>query len=372
MHPYERLLWISWGIVALGLLLALIGWWGRALPRSLCRRCRYDLSGLKVKVCPECGKDPRLDSRPARRPRWWLIIAAVIVAGSIFGSRRFWILPAAKWWWSRLPRMIETDHGVRFGVRYRIFVERDQDYMGFVPGEGISGMHHVDIETPGGWVTIAEGRYVGLDPLPNPNQPVVHVEADLTGDGVPDFLVWNFSGGAHCCFSLVIVDPKDPGRFFTIDGRNSGVEVQDIDHDGVAEFVTDDWDFEYWKVPFYMSPCVKVIGTVRGGKVALRADLMRAPAWTQDALDAKAAEVRDGIVKNAVDSQLWGTMLKLLYTGNGAQAWEFLGKATPWTDEQVGTFRKEFLEQLSKSQWWPLVRSEFAPDLEERPGAGVP
>ncbi|MAY74180.1 MAG: hypothetical protein CMJ31_05520 [Phycisphaerae bacterium] len=51
-----------------------------------CRRCRYDLSVLDVKVCPECGVDKPYEplSGPlARGTRRWERAGMVIVAGPL-------------------------------------------------------------------------------------------------------------------------------------------------------------------------------------------------------------------------------------------------------------------------------------------------
>lgn len=47
-----------------------------------CPECGYDLTGLRVNRCPECGRafDPIAPAREQsiRRPRWWVALLAVL------------------------------------------------------------------------------------------------------------------------------------------------------------------------------------------------------------------------------------------------------------------------------------------------------
>ena len=53
-----------------------------------------------------------------------------------------------------------------------------------------------------------------------------------------------------------------------------------------------------------------------------------------------------------VSSELWGTMLNLIYTGHGRRAWQFLEEAWPQNIHGKQVFRKEFSEHLKKSPYW--------------------
>jgi hypothetical protein len=82
---------------AAGILLIALGIRGRLVDdHPHCRRCRFDLSGINVTKCPECGADLRGGAgvrRGLRRARWGMVAAGVLL-----------IMPSlAIWGWRLAP-----------------------------------------------------------------------------------------------------------------------------------------------------------------------------------------------------------------------------------------------------------------------------
>ena len=73
-----------------------------------CRKCRYNLTGLARKRCPECGEKLSsmnaviIGSRTVRRPRLFTGLAILLLAAGVFGA---WGIPALKnvRWYSYYP-----------------------------------------------------------------------------------------------------------------------------------------------------------------------------------------------------------------------------------------------------------------------------
>jgi hypothetical protein len=93
------------GACAIGVALAAWGLRGRKPRHPECLRCRHDLTGIKSRRCPECGRVARGDRELTRRRRRRVPIVAglaVALAGGYGLARR---VPAS-WWLARTPTPI--------------------------------------------------------------------------------------------------------------------------------------------------------------------------------------------------------------------------------------------------------------------------
>jgi len=71
--------------------------------------------------------------------------------------------------------------------------------------------------------------------------------ADITGNGRPDVIVYEWTGGAHCSFIARVFELGDRcEKLATIDGVHGTPAFVDVDRDSVPEVVIYDWSFAYW------------------------------------------------------------------------------------------------------------------------------
>jgi len=86
---------------------------------------------------------------------------------------------------------------------------------------------------------------------------------DINGDGYPDVVVETYSGGAHCCFGTQVYSLRPNGAVLTLQKpeSNAGGYFEDLDADGISEFVTYDDSFAYQYCPYAAGVSVKVIMT---------------------------------------------------------------------------------------------------------------
>lgn len=90
---------------------------------------------------------------------------------------------------------------------------------------------------------------------------------DLTGEGNPDLVLALYSGGAHCCMSTIVYDLGDtPTKVLETPYEDAICEgyFQDLDGDGVPEFITCDTShFFFGEEPFLFScynwPGVRIV-----------------------------------------------------------------------------------------------------------------
>ncbi|MCB9844760.1 MAG: hypothetical protein H6811_02070 [Phycisphaeraceae bacterium] len=179
---------------------------------------------------------------------------------------------------------------------------------------------------------------------------------DLTGDGRPDIVVREWSGGAQCCYTFYLLTLGDPveelARVDADHGELSGFD--DVDGDGIVEFVGNDWTWAYWKTSFAESPAPRVILRLAGSDLRLAPDLMQSPAPTQEEMEHRVERVllSDRWTDQTPPSDLWGEALDLIYCGHEDLAWKFVVWA--WPDGRPGrdAFIAELRASLDKSPYY--------------------
>ena len=190
-------------------------------------------------------------------------------------------------------------------------------------------------------------------------QPIA-IGKDITGEGKPNLVVMEWSGGAHCCSDYYVFELGESIREIAkITTGNPSGHFKDLDGDSRLEFITLDDTFAYWNTSYVDSPMPQVILTFYDGAYHIAAKLMWKPAPSRAQLSRLANRLRS---QNQVvpgffnSSELWGTMLNLIYTGHGDLAEQFF--ETAWNHKTQGKkeFYKEFQAQLRQSQYWPEIR----------------
>ena len=153
---------------------------------------------------------------------------------------------------------------------------------------------------------------------------------DLTGEGHPDAVIRVFTGGAHCCFSTIVYDlGPTPVKVLETPLSNCDGRFEDLDGDGVAEFLTCDDLFAYTYCAYAGSPAVQVVlryepGTGYVPDSPAFADLYAAAIeqHTGQAESARPGEMGewDGSTKCGV----LPLVLDYLYSGQDGRAWAAL------------------------------------------------
>jgi hypothetical protein len=177
---------------------------------------------------------------------------------------------------------------------------------------------------------------------------------DLTGDGEPDAVIVEFTGGLHCCTRATILGL---GRTFhdygTIDGADGDVVVEDVNRDGVPELKTGDFRFAYWRdVPFSDTPVPEVLWRFRNGRYEVACDIMREPPPDDAGLAEHARELARGWQTGDPPAELWGFAVDLVYQGNAEHAWRFLELAWPRGNAGREQFVRELRAKLADSPCW--------------------
>ena len=197
--------------------------------------------------------------------------------------------------------------------------------------------------------SLAVEFYSGFDPLSG---------TDITADGVPELIVMTYTGGAHCCSGVTVFSLGDtPTKILETRPSNCGGQFQDLDGDGVLEFVTCDDIFAYTYCPYAASPLAQVV-------LAYAPDTGYVPASPRFAdrsaadlptLTAQAEAATPGGLgewDNTTKCGVLPLVLFLLYSGQPEQAWSELARVYTYPD--AATFRQEIEQTAGTSQLFTL------------------
>ena len=355
--------WLSYGGGAIALVLA-----ARAMaprwPRGGCSCCGYDRRGLGDRACPECGA--RHTAR-GYRPRWALLVCAIMLGTP---GLTWWLLrePVRKaWWWVRYPRW-ELVSNLEVGpVEVRVFHggRPDNQILGRRVEARKDGRLFFESES------LCEVSLAGGYRSPKP------YHEDLTGDGVPELILEDYSGGAHCCTTWRIFDVSGkPVLLDVIEWHDFHAGVVDCDGNGVFEIACADWRWTYWNASYVESPRPPIILGWDGSDFVPRPEFMRTPRPDNESLAEDALGLHLFMLdpppnwiwaRGQPIPQMWGTMLELLYGGHVAEVWEFLEATWPESVPGKEAFVCEFEDSLATSDYWPGIAPAFGADAYGHP-----
>jgi len=194
---------------------------------------------------------------------------------------------------------------------------------------------------------------------------LVTMGKDLTGDGQPDLLISEWTGGANCCLLLHIFQiGSDFRKIADLDAQfgDQGPHFVKLTKDPGLQVQIYDWTFANWHSDFADSPAPKVILRYKDGKYQVAPELMRTPSVDSKDLAAKAESIKiaskdlHGSWPDAdIPPQLWGTMLDLMYSGHRDGATKFLDQNWPKQVKGIDAFRRDFAQQLATSPYWKQI-----------------
>jgi len=183
---------------------------------------------------------------------------------------------------------------------------------------------------------------------------------DMTGAGLPDLLISEWSGGAHCCYTFHIFELGDTFR------KLQSIPVFDADESafvqraGVKGLVLDTADysaFAYFPSGFAGSPAGRVLLSFQEGQFRLDPGLMKAAAPAKGETAKCAALFRKSREwKHSQPMGMWYYATDLIYTGHQTEALEFLKKSWGGSAEDREKYLSEYQTRLTKSVYYPQLK----------------
>jgi len=212
---------------------------------------------------------------------------------------------------------------------------------------------------------------------PDPHD-VPHPFTNITGNGIPDLVVAEWSGGAHCCMTYYVFELGEVfHQVATIEAEHGDASFDDLDGNNIPVVQMRDWHYAYELTSFAGSPAPAIILRYTDGKYEIASDLMFTDALTDEEFTGLVHNVQEAYKKSETegdeikspgvwgsDASLWDSMLDLAYKGHLEQAMQLFDECwqTGWEDKDKAL-----------DQFWNLVgSSQYGRALVEAQGYVFP
>jgi hypothetical protein len=171
----------------------------------------------------------------------------------------------------------------------------------------------------------------------DPEAPVVDDPHDvpqpltnITGNGIPNLVVAEWSGGAHCCMTYYVFELGDVFRqVATIEAEHGDASFEDLDGNNIPVVQMQDWHYAYELTSFAGSPAPDIILRYVDGQYQIAPDLMFTDPPSDEEFTGLVHDVQEAYKKPEADgdevlspgvwgsdASLWDAMLELTYKGH--------------------------------------------------------
>ena len=196
---------------------------------------------------------------------------------------------------------------------------------------------------------------------------------DVTGDGIPNLIVMESTGGNSFPFSCYVFSLGD--QFSLIQHLPEGKFV-DINQDGKLECIAYQPGFTFWHASHAGSPAPKLVYEYCGYDYLLAPALMYQPLPGEEEMNQTIEEVKRRCAKVKkekwgddhcwhneevyLDSSVWRYMLDLMFSGHPDEAYDFLDRVWPEGGKDKSNFIYDFEKRLNRYTIWPALASLFS------------
>jgi hypothetical protein len=201
---------------------------------------------------------------------------------------------------------------------------------------------------------------VAIGAPPGIPTPLVPLGSDVNGNGVPDVVVYGWSGGAHCCFTLWVLElGKSVTEIAKVDGGNHAPGLANLDGDAAIEVMAIDDVFADWPDSFGGSPFPRVVLDWGASGLSPSCELTFEPL-APESLQASIARLREnpGWKEGSIEaySALMSEVVGLFYRGHDREAIELFHAVRPAEDELGLRLLLELGGLMERSAYWRALR----------------
>jgi len=196
-----------------------------------------------------------------------------------------------------------------------------------------------------------------------------HPGDDITGDGIPNLVVMESSGGNslfnQSCYVFSLGE-----QFRLIQCLPEGKFV-DINQDGKLDCIAYQMGFTFWHACHADSPAPQLVYEYAGRDYLLAPALMYQPLPEEEEMNQIIEEVKRYCAKVKkekwgdascwhnqevyLDPSVWRYMLDLMFSGHPEEAYDFLDQVWPKGEEGKPDFIYDFEKQLNDTLWPALA-----------------
>ncbi|MGF1569997.1 MAG: hypothetical protein ACFCVD_18330 [Nodosilinea sp.] len=197
---------------------------------------------------------------------------------------------------------------------------------------------------------------------------------DLDSDGTPELVVQAFTGGAHCCMAITTYTWQDeaftPIYFDYLD--SGGGRFEDLDGDGLTEFITLDNAFFYAFSSYAGSAPPGLVLTFQDGRYVDTTQQFKGLTGEMAAALHEGIEAQTSVNSGEINGLLAGYVAQNIRLGQYQEAWDLMlshyDQASDWGLE-VYDSTGEVVEQYPD---FPTALESFLTELGYLEPSGVP
>lgn len=187
--------------------------------------------------------------------------------------------------------------------------------------------------------------------------------SNITGNKIPNLVIGNWNGGAHCCFFLHIFElGKELKRLITIEGGSYPPTLVDLDKDKILEIEFYDGAIDYQFACFASSPPGRVVMEYKNGKYQVSKKFMYRKVPSKRKIKKEVVKIiRAFKTPNGPDLpfEFLKLMMDLSYTGHLKLALKIADETWPPKREGLEKFKTDFQKSLYDSTYWPSFNSQL-------------
>lgn len=194
-----------------------------------------------------------------------------------------------------------------------------------------------------------------------------HHGDDITGNGIPNLLIMESSGGNFFPISCYVFSIGEQFELIKILPHG---HFKDVNQDGRLEYITYEMHFSFWHACHADSPAPEIVYKYCDKDYLLAPDLMYKPLPSREEMCQVITQTKKDIIVcekegyrtncwyyqgTYIPPSVWDFMLGLIFTGHPDEAYDFLDEV--WPEDKTGksNFIDDFNTQLNEKTIWPLL-----------------
>ena len=179
---------------------------------------------------------------------------------------------------------------------------------------------------------------------------------DITGKGIPNLVISNWTGGAHCCHFLHIFElGKKLKKLVTVEAYSSSIRLVDLDKDGKPEIEFWDGSIDYLFASFANSPSGRVVLKFKNNQYKVASNLMKKASLNQIQIKKLKIKLRDSFRKEKspeLPYDFLNSIMDLSYSGHFDFAMKLASETWPTDKPGLLDFKNKFTKALYDSLYW--------------------
>ncbi len=206
----------------------------------------------------------------------------------------------------------------------------------------------------------------------NNENPII----DITGNGISNLVIESYSGGAHCCYDVTVLEfGKQFHTIAKLEGGHVPIEFEEIDKiPGLEVIIYDNYAYQW--TYFASSAFGKVVLRYQDGSYVIAYDLMQSPPLSKSQLKAVITKIKSDdysnfrYVANFLNPEksnkfsdknisastnyfanVISKVIDLIYSKNYPQAMKIIDETWPGSTKEKMDFKRDLINEIKNRHY---------------------